>query len=625
MSFLETLKNRFRQIFGMGNHPDELGDYGLDDDYQREDYSESLRRVGKKLTPNLRRSKDEYSYGDDDSYGSQPRVPGGLKTTGDWIAAILLFPLQLVFWPFKSILTLFHNTGIDIKELEDPELKLTFGQKVWKHTKILFRSLLVIPFRLAMAPVYVVRSLLAGDIKEAVFVLPALSVMALFAYVFFCVFFRMEVIENRYRRGIDAAFAQKDYAKCKTYYQRMMKTKELSAPQELQYAQVLAQTGELSKAVDLFNKLAPDDGMGFSAAHRLKAFQLVGQLNQSTDPEILKKLNWHLKNSYDNSPEMQQLWAKYYLAVGKPEEAVAALERAVDAQPELYNDIARLYAVMGRRTEQKKALAEVEELYSERLKRDTLDHRTRIALATVLTNLEKLDQAERLLLEGLRIQPDAAIKRALASFYVVRHDLGKRDGMELGDQLTYLIRSIRLDANLPTIYQRLVEFYMESGTSPEEAEKVYKALLEVVAGDQPSALAHFAMSNLLWKMDKKEKAQFHVERAYKMEPGFVVVINNLAWMIAHAKEPDLERAFELATIAVDTNSNEPRFRDTLGTVLMKQKKYDEAINEFEIALEQKINEADRREIHRKLGRIYTVLGQEDLARIHSQNATEIQE
>ncbi|MFT5302548.1 MAG: putative Zn-dependent protease, partial [Mariniblastus sp.] len=113
------------------------------------------------------------------------------------------------------------------------------------------------------------------------------------------------------------------------------------------------------------------------------------------------------------------------------------------------------------------------------------------------------------------------------------------------------------------------------------------------------------------------QAKFHVEQAYQMDNKMVVVLNNLAWYIAHDEVPDLPRALELIELAVSQNPDEIRLRSTYGTVLMKLGRDQEAARELELSLTGVMN---RKEVHRKLAILYENLGSSEMASIHRENS-----
>jgi tetratricopeptide (TPR) repeat protein len=130
-------------------------------------------------------------------------------------------------------------------------------------------------------------------------------------------------------------------------------------------------------------------------------------------------------------------------------------------------------------------------------------------------------------------------------------------------------------------------------------------------------MAHFALSNLFGAEGDDAKAEWHLEQAHRLDNEFVAVINNLAWLLAHKREPDLDRALELAEIAVSRVPGNAEFLDTLGSVLLLQNRHEQAIAIFEKALR---NSRSKNEIHVKLAACYRAIGRTDLANLHARNA-----
>ena len=95
----------------------------------------------------------------------------------------------------------------------------------------------------------------------------------------------------------------------------------------------------------------------------------------------------------------------------------------------------------------------------------------------------------------------------------------------------------------------------------------------------------------------------------------MIIINDLAWILSQEESPDLERALELAETAVSRVPESPRFRDTLGTVLVKLGRHKDAISELQLALS---GVPDKNAVHQKLAFCYKSIGMNDLAKKHLQ-------
>ncbi len=195
----------------------------------------------------------------------------------------------------------------------------------------------------------------------------------------------------------------------------------------------------------------------------------------------------------------------------------------------------------------------------------------------------------------------------------MRYDLSRRKQDDPQTQMDFLTQAIEIDPNYSAVYSRMIQLFAEVHESPDQAKKIRSLFQEIVTGDRPTALAHFALSNILWIEGDRDSAEFHLEQAYLINNNFVVIINNLAWILAHGENPDLERALELAETAVRRVPENPRFRDTLGTVLLKSDEHRKAISELQLALK---GVPDKNAVHQKLAICYKSLGMNDLSLLH---------
>lgn len=538
------------------------------------------------------------------------------------ILDILLFPIRAIFLPFKS-LGLFHDTGIEIDEYDK---QISFKRRIQKALKWLVR----LPMLLISSPFRLIGALRKANRLDALFVLPALGVIGFFLFVFIQVFVRGDRIENRYRRGAQMAIQKQDYELAKTYFKRIIAAGPLEVREKFQWAVVLAQTGEEKRAQKLFEELAPDDGIGYRPAHRLKALALAQQLGQDKNTVDKKVLRRHLLNSRepsrserDQPPEILRAWTALHMATENYPEAVRNLDMMAEADPSAYVAISQIYKEQGKDGESVKALRSAEDAFRKIFEQDELNNQARVALASVLSRQKNYDEAERLLKQGVRLQPDALMKRSMSDFYVMRHDVAKKEGVDAAIRMELLSQAIDFDPNFGPIYGRLTDMFMETQDSPEVTASVKKAFMENVTGDNPTPMAHFALSTILLAEGEQDKAEFHLEQAYKLNENVVVVLNNLAWMLAHSEEnPDLKRALKLSKTAVEQVPGDGRFRDTLGTIYMKMDQFEDASTEFQLALGG-VN--DKSEVHRKLAICYQELGMNELANLHRKKVTEVKE
>ena len=122
---------------------------------------------------------------------------------------------------------------------------------------------------------------------------------------------------------------------------------------------------------------------------------------------------------------------------------------------------------------------------------------------------------------------------------------------------------------------------------------------------------HLAMGNLYWLENEKELAVRHFNRALRIRDDMAVVMNNLAWLMAHSEEnPRFELAMELVEKAIALRPNSPNFKDTRGTIYFLQEDWENALTDLEEALESIPN---KRPLWGKLATIYEKTGEPGLA------------
>lgn len=518
---------------------------------------------------------------------------------------VVVLPLKMLFVPLRLIGLIQTQDATTSNETEE----LGFSQRVL----FVLKQVLSLPFLLLREPIRIFKSLRQARPRDLLFALPAIAILGFFGFVFIQIFAYGDAIDNRYARGAQIATEQKDFALAKTYYQRILGDNNITPRQQYDWAMILAQTGEDEQAYALIEKIAPDHAMGFGPAHKLVAISIARQIEIAKDKALLSKLRHHLIASRDLSPEIEQIWASYYIATEQRDKAIASLDRAAEKRPAFYITISKLYKQGGQNAESVNALKKAETAFRKTFKKDELEHQNRIAFANVLALLEKYDEAEGLLQQGIRVKPDELIKRSLSDFYAMRYDLSRRKQDDPQTQMDFLTQAIEIDPNYSAVYSRMIQLFAEVHESPDQAKKIRSLFQEIVTGDRPTALAHFALSNILWIEGDRDSAEFHLEQAYLINNNFVVIINNLAWILAHGENPDLERALELAETAVRRVPENPRFRDTLGTVLLKSDEHRKAISELQLALK---GVPDKNAVHQKLAICYKSLGMNDLSLLH---------
>ncbi len=431
---------------------------------------------------------------------------------------------------------------------------------------------------------------------------------------------RAENINNKYRGLAKQALTDGNFERAATYWGRIVNSTSDPGENDLySWAISLSQTGD-DRAFGIINRLAPDDASGMQAAHELKAINLAANLENNSDPAKLKTLKHHLDQcSSIDSYRLYVARGAYYLGIGEKEKAVFNLESAAKINAGLYLELALIHEKNGDEFQRKKAFQNARLAFQNRLDAEPFDNVSRIILARILTTTDQLDDAEKLLKEGLLLNDERNLREAMSGFLVNKYDRTE-ESLEFNRRLEMLHSALQFSVNNTEVYERLGKAHLQF--EPEKIVEVKSLLIQAIAEGENAALAHFTLSSILWQEGEKEQAFWHVEQAYRIMPGYIFVANNLAYMLAVGEHKDLERALELATEVV-SHSADPRFRDTLGTVYFEMGDYEKALGEFQQALSAGLS--GNAMTHEKLFRIYSDLGQSELAEIHRRKSVDLLE
>lgn len=459
--------------------------------------------------------------------------------------------------------------------------------------------------------------------------------------------FCSDQISNAYRAAARSAIASEDLTRAKFYYSRLIgEGDQGSVADQFNLISILRASGEVNAANDLMKRLAPDDQMGYPPAHKLRALSLQESVKANgPSKELLKKYQWHLTHgAQEKTLQNDLLWANYHLVVKEFTEAVLRLTSAASRDPNLWFDIANLYEQMGRRLDARKARQRAESHARQRLDDEPVNVTQRIRLAEILRKDDRLKELRELLQEGLRISgDDPAMRRAASNFLLFQITQNKKarssepslsaddafkkkslvfDATDLQRQFLLLQQAVKLDPQSPNIYQMLAAFYDQLDTAKAKRE-CRKQLQRWITEGLEVPYAHFTLGNLLFLEDDREGALFHLERAIQLDPTLTSVTNNLAWILAQGEAPDLERAESLIQAAIEISPENARFADTYGDILFQQKRYEEALAQYEKALPRRRGPA-RIKTHQRLAEIYNQLHRPELAQSHRDRITELE-
>ena len=429
-------------------------------------------------------------------------------------------------------------------------------------------------------------------------------------------------IDSLYREAMSRAYNAQDFKLASILGGRLVFRKS-TADQDtlLSYALALMQSGETTRGNAILADLAPNDVPGYSPAHRIRARFFAEQLAKGSSDTILEQLRWHLENSGDETNVgIERLWTAYFVKVGQPEEALPHMEQAAKLEPRLLITLANLYSITNNKSGEIRTLRAAEAQFIKKLKSDPLAREDRLQLVMAQTKLDKPEAAEETMLMGVQLHNDPKIHRSAAEFYVLLHaTLAESNPKNIAMQFALLEKSLAHDPYYPDIYEKMILFYQRVKET-DEAQKIQSTLETMLVEGQSPALVHFTLSSIYQIQGDSNKSEKHLFQSYRLDGNFPLVTNNLAWMLAHRQDRDLARAYDLIVNAVQAMPKDPRFRDTLATILMYQGKSYDAIAEFEAIIDKV---TDKKSIHRKLAELYRNIEDPRMAEKHDIKADEL--
>ena len=545
-----------------------------------------------------------------------------------------------------------------------------------KRVEYGLKDALRLPYRL------ILRGFRRRNLKDLVFLLPALMTFGLICFIGFQLSVHRQQIQDRYNNGARQALLSGNLDLASTYFRRILDRSSLSATQSLQWIAVLRAAGEYDRANHLLVRLAPDAGHGYPAAHAKRAIEMAGsvdgrrtlgdrKVSQAVDLDIawvqspnsskvdrgIQQLRTHLRSSNEDDPRIHLAWAKYWLcqrdigaACERIEranqshelslEAVYLIERRLNAEHLEQEEREQLTAV------KRRTLSSAKKQFERKLKLDPLDHSARIQLAAILVRQQNLQQAKDCLRQGIELQADPALRRGLADVFVLeyrsktlprteKHSQAKQQtdaGLQqesLRDRVAKLTAAIEADPVYILPYAclaKLLDGQVDCGEASlvDDRALVDPRLLEVfqwrITSDRPTALDHVGLASLYWQQGQRDRADWHLDQAWAIDPAVGEKAHRLATAFAFfSDKPNLPWARKLVdrALLVCEKSEKVQLSEILlaqGRILLEQGEAELAVQQLNRSLvESKFPE----EVHEALEIGYVKLGDLTLAHKHS--------
>ena len=430
-----------------------------------------------------------------------------------------------------------------------------------------------------------------------------------------------QVRATRYRSIFDNAVNTRDFELASLVIKSLID----SNPQnlELQYQQALIEQlrGNTDFALKQMDDLATMKNHGLAAMWMISQEFNLQELKKWSDPQharFRKLIEIGLKNlDGENLLSAKVLMFSYLAEVGAYSDAGRYLAEVVPSRPELALAAATLCRSQVDSAGVTKYASIAEKYYANELSRQPTDINSRINLARVLMIQTKFESAAKLLNDGYRLTKDSRLTGVTGEALVVwSNHLGAGDesSKNLVKRLQILHAAIGIAHTDSAVGSSIAQLILDCRDNrSSEVRRLKEAILK---GNDPVS-THFIRGTLALLDNKFDEAKSQLELALLHEPNVPTILNNLAVAVAGMKDGDLEKALSLVDIALTKLPNHVYFLETRGQILVKLKRWQEAISDLEVALEAK---ELRPAIYPSLALAYDKIGATDMTQVYQKLA-----
>ena len=423
-------------------------------------------------------------------------------------------------------------------------------------------------------------------------------------------------------------FAAQDFVAAQLYLEKVTQLDGQNLRRMYNLGLVAAKRGHTKRALQIMGRLAPEHKNRHPAAHIWMANRIARNPPDTTQTE---RLRHHLTAALVDSPYRlslaQQLdtlerLARIELANQRIGDAIPYLLRGFASDPRFGITLARAYVLQKDKGRALATATTATRLYQQKLKVDPRNLEARRQLAAFSAFNEEFVDGERLLLEGLQLvglteSQRAELRTEMGLFSMTwAAYLARTDPNTWQRRLELLNRAL---ATIPDNRLLMNRFAKLTAGEPAVIEGVVEAMERQLASGKQTAIAHWVLGTALLRLHNLKPAENHLRLAIAADPKMGVAANNLAWLLAHQKQPRLDEALQLIEIAIKALPDHPEVRETRGQIFFRRGELEKAIHDLEFALGRVVEQSH---VHDTLAQIYQQLGQVALAKNHQQLGSE---
>ena len=394
--------------------------------------------------------------------------------------------------------------------------------------------------------------------------------------------------------------------------------------------------GKPDQVLTLANALIKDEPNSSAAA---EAYQAVGMIEASRDrnEDAIKAFDEALRIEPRSLPALLGL-AQIHLQALDPGKTEQYARQALQVQSN--NPMARALIVRADllRGNNAKAAAELASLEKEfptappvmnlsaarELTAGRLDAARAAYVRTLAASPDNLEALEGLITIDLRSnrqkeavdRVEAAVKRAApsANLYMIAGRVNSAAGNQARAEELFKLAIEKEPARLAT-YLGLGQFYMAQKRLADARDQ-----FQTLVSKNPRSVPMNTMLGMLLEAQKDiAGAEKQYIQTLAIDPEAPIAANNLAWLYVSTNR-NLDKALELAQVAVRKMPDEPHVNDTLGWAYYRKAMYSQAVRHLELSTSK---DATDPSVHYHLGMAYFQVGDLEKSKRSLQKALSI--
>jgi tetratricopeptide (TPR) repeat protein len=392
-------------------------------------------------------------------------------------------------------------------------------------------------------------------------------------------------------------------------------------------AQALTLAGDLSAAVVVLReglRLHPDGPFGKLLAELLVSLAGNVQRADRLPPEERQAVYREALNAVElyaeAGPTTELRLAQLERLLGRAAEAERHYQKAVLTFPEARAELAELYLATNRRRHAVSQWFQLEEHFTNLRQAGTAlsaDQR-RLAAIAALNGGEYEDAAEWLAQPSVVPGQETFLAEIYVRWWDTLQVLDTQPGEKVTPRLDLLLRGLKVDPRNAAILSRLLAAARRDDAIGDDA---LAELRRLVLDKDHKTPAYVVLGSAEYVRGNVDAALKYLEQAYRLDPEADVTLNNLAWVLATAPKPDLERALKLAEAAVSLTDGAVRTRETRLRILVRLGRWDDALHDVEVCESTYRGRAD---FHRLAAEVYEHLKLNAPAEEHRRQAEELE-